>query len=251
MEYEDRVHIDTPEGVELDLMLAGLGSRFVATLIDGAFKLALVVAVGLALGLTTSLDDGGGLAMAFFFLALFGVTVLYDVLFETLASGRTPGKRLSGMRVVVQGGHPVTLLPSAVRNVLRLIDGPATGYAAGTIAILASKRNQRLGDMAAGTLVVRDAVVPAAARPPSRAAAVTGGGEQAASAAWDLTGVSADEVAAVRSFLERRYQLDDRARARVARQLADGLRAKVPGAARNVPAERFLEQLSTAKAQRG
>jgi hypothetical protein len=177
------------------------------------------------------------------FLVLFG----YDVLFETLHSGRTPGKQLTGLRVVREGGAPVRFLTSAVRNLLRLVDILPTAYLVGMISILATARNQRLGDLAAGTLVVRDR---------------GGGGPSFASksrvttelpddaAAWDLSSVTADEVATVRRFLDRRAQLLPDARARLAYDLSIRLRPKVSGPADDLHPEVFLEQLSAAKAAR-
>jgi len=237
MEYEDRVTIETPEGVPVDLLLAGYGSRFSSQLIDGAIKLGVMGALWAALGLAGAFGEATAI------LVIFVVYVGYDIVFETLADGRTPGKRWSGMRVVREGGEPITFTPSAIRNIVRLIDGIGTSYAAGTISILVSKRNQRLGDMAANTLVVREASATATATT-ARTAGTTAGD------AWDVTGISAQELATVRSFLERRYQLEGGPRSQLARQLADGLRAKVAGAADDLPPERFLEALAAAKARR-
>jgi uncharacterized RDD family membrane protein YckC len=239
MEYEDRITIETPEGVPLELILAGYGSRFSSQLIDFTLKLVLIGALTLVLGIA------GDLGPAIFFVMAFLVYVGYDVAFETLGSGRTPGKRGSGLRVVREGGEPVTFTVSCIRNIVRIIDGIATGYAVGTISILVSRRNQRLGDMAAGTLVVRESTAEAAAPP-----AVPSRPPPTPASAWDVTGVSTAELAAVRHFLDRRYELAPGSRARLARQLADGLRAKVPGARDDVPPERFLEALAVAKARR-
>jgi uncharacterized RDD family membrane protein YckC len=235
VEYEDRLTIETPEGVDLDLLLAGYGSRFSAQLIDGAIKAVLIGALYVTLGLA------GGFGTALFFVAFFAVYIGYDIAFETLAAGRTPGKRWSGMRVVREGGGAVTFIHSAIRNILRLIDGVGTGYAVGTISILVSKHNQRLGDMAGGTLVVRD-IQPT--RPVEASRPTTFGDS------WDVTAITAEELAAVRGFLERRFQLDGAPRSRLAHQLADGLRAKVGGAPEGLSAEDFLEALAAAKARR-
>lgn len=238
--------MQTPEGVPLELTLAGFGSRLVAALLDGALQALLLAALAVVLWVGIGLDDE--LAAGLFLAGLLLVPLAYDVLFEVLANGRTPGKRWTGLRVVRDDGRPITLVPSAVRNLLRILDGPATGYAAGTIAILATRRNQRLGDLAAGTLVLRErtgaaprAAAPAAvAWPPSEAAA-----------GWDVTGVSGEELSAVRRFLERRHDLAPGPRAALADQLARGLRPRVPGAGEGLGAERFLEELAAAKARRG
>src|SRR3954454_16628554 len=239
MEYEDRITIQTPEGVPVDMLLAGYGSRFSSQLIDGAIKLTMMGAILAALGLA------GAFGTAIALVVVFVVYVGYDIVFETLADGRTPGRRWWGMRVVREGGEPVNFTTSAIRNIVRIIDGIGTSYAAGTISILVSKRNQRLGDMAASTLVVRDAPATAAATATANRPAGATAGD-----AWDVTGISAQELATVRSFLERRYQLEGGPRSQLARQLADGLRGKVAGAGDALPPERFLETLAAAKARR-
>ncbi|MEJ7716782.1 MAG: AAA family ATPase [Thermoleophilaceae bacterium] len=162
VEYEDVITVPTPEGVELELTLAGVGSRFASAIVDvlleGVILLGLLAALSQVLSLsglgeqssTAIIAAVGSLAA---FLVIFG----YHVLFETLASGRTPGKRLMGLRVARVGGNPVRFRESAVRNLVRLVDiVPPPLYGVGAVAILAGRRNQRLGDVAAGTLVVRE-----------------------------------------------------------------------------------------------
>jgi uncharacterized RDD family membrane protein YckC len=254
VEYADRVDISTPEGVELEVELGGLGSRFVAESIDYVVK-------GLVIGASAILlyAIGSGVATAVFLVLTFAVWFGYDVLFEVLAAGRTPGKRLCGLRVVRTGGQPVGFLTSSVRNLFRVIDGPATSYVVGIVAILASSRNQRLGDMAAGTLVVREPAPPRRSRrrsrgrpesvPPPPPAPWTkptpGGGAQ-----WDVSAISQEEFAAVRQFLERRWTIEPDARARLAWQLAEGLRPKLAGAPPDLRGEPLLEGLAAAKAAR-
>jgi uncharacterized RDD family membrane protein YckC len=245
--YEDRISIPTPEGVELELVLAGVGSRLVGALVDGLVKAVLLVALFVIAGATAA-DDGGGFFVALMVLASFLVLWGYDVAFETLASGRTPGKRAAGLRVVRMGGEPVGFLASAVRNLLRIVDmQPGILYAVGAICILFSQRNQRLGDLAAGTLVVRERRAPLpAARPPVPDFATAD-----RYAAWDVSGVTPYELVTVRRFLERRWQLDPGARNRLAWELAERLRPKVAGAPPNLHPEQFLEALAEAKASRG
>ena len=253
MSYEDRISIATPEGVDVQLTLAGVGSRFIAAVIDQVIQWSIMLAamLGLALAGTSSglddSDDAGALAIAVFVAVVFLVQFVYDVLFETLASGRTPGKRWTGLRVVRADGAPIGFVTSAVRNLLRLVDGLPGMYAVGIVAILASSRNQRLGDMAAGTLVVRER---RGGRAKSQPVPVPATWAQAPPPAWDVSAVTADELATVRRFLERRGTLTPDARARLANELALRLRPKVVGPPEGQAPEAFLEELSAAKAAR-
>ena len=251
MSYEDRISIATPEGVDLQLTLAGLGSRTVARLIDQAIQTGVLIAVMVlaALAAGGSDGDGAGLAVAGFLVLLFLVQFGYDVLFETLASGRTPGKRWSGLRVVRVDGGPVGFLTSAVRNLLRLVDFLPGVYAVGMVVVLASPRNQRLGDLAAGTLVVRER------RSGGKVAEAAGARSGAWDvddrvAGWDVSAVTGDELATVRRFLERGATLTVEARDRLAEQLAGRLRPKVVGPPSDQAAEQFLEHLVAAKSAR-
>ncbi len=241
MELEDRIIISTPEGIELRLALAGAGSRFIAAAVDLSLQVVLVLLTVLA----ASELIGGGLGVAVIAVASFGAFYLYDILFEVLAAGRTPGKRLTHLRVVREQGSPVDLPASAVRNLLRLIDLLPAAYLVGLLSILVSERNQRLGDLAAGTLVIRDAV-PASTT--TTRASLSPAPPQ--SEDWDVSAVSEEELAAVRRFLQRRDGLDTRARLELAHRLERGLRAKVAGAPASAEPESFLEALAQAKAER-
>ncbi len=250
MEYEDRLRISTPEGLELELVIAGLGSRFIAGGIDLVIKGLLVGALALLLlggEALTGAEVGESLGTALLVTAVFLVTFFYDVLFEIMASGRTPGKRLTGLRVVGGGGNSIGLRTSVVRNVLRLVDGPGTGYSVAVLSILLTPRHRRLGDLAAGTFVVRERT---GEHPPS-SSALPGLAVGDPAAVWDLSGVGAEELAAVRSFLERRSELPPEARSRLAGQFDRSLRPRVTGAAGDGGSEAFLERLVAARAARG
>jgi uncharacterized RDD family membrane protein YckC len=238
--FEDGITISTPEGVELELTLAGLGSRFIALLLDSVIKAAVVIALWLLLSL------GGGFGVAAYSVFFFLVFFAYDVFFEVLASGRTPGKRWNGLRVVREEGQPIGLLTSAVRNAVRLADFLPAGYAIGCISILVTSKNQRLGDLAAGTLVIRER---GGASRPSWAAQLKAP-QPATAVPWDVSTITAEEVAAVRQFLDRRFDLAPEARARVASTLAERLRGKVAGVPDDMHVEAFLETLAAAKAGR-
>jgi uncharacterized RDD family membrane protein YckC len=255
VEYADRVDISTPEGVELEVELGGLGSRFIAEAIDYVLKGIVIGALSILL-----YAIGSGVATAVFLVLVFLIWFGYDVLFEVLAGGRTPGKRACGLRVVRSGGQPIGFLASSIRNLLRLVDGPLTSYLAGIVSIVVSTRNQRLGDMAADTLVVREPRGPGKAtaweqRPgsvpaPPPAPWVAPGSSNGVADQWDVSAISQEEFAAVRQFLERRWTIEHDARRRLAWQLAEGLRPKVAGAPPEVQGEQLLERLAAAKAAR-
>jgi len=245
MEYEDRVRIATPEGVDVELTLAGIGSRFIAAFLDLLIQGSVLLAAAFGLGVLGN-DNAGGFGVAAYSIVFFLVFFGYDVLFEVRSRGRTPGKRWTGLRVVLTGGRPITFVPSCVRNVMRVIDILPPIYGIGMLSIFVTPRNQRLGDLAAGTLVVRER--PGGLRAPS-------GPEQVALArrrvdGWDVSSVSAQDIGTVREFLGRRRGLETRARAELAGELERRLRPRVAGAPEGLAAEEFLERLSAAKADR-
>jgi uncharacterized RDD family membrane protein YckC len=257
-DYQDRLSIATPEGISVDLVLAGLGSRFTATLIDLTFKFVLIAAAFL---LASSIGDFGTAVFAVLSFALyFG----YDVAFEVLAAGRTPGKRWTGLRVLRDDGRPVDLLSSCIRNVVRLVDGLPLSYLPAMISILATRRNQRLGDLAASTIVVREPRRrEAAAASFTRAepaapsfggfALPAGVGARPAPAngavPLDVSALTADDLAAVRGFLDRRADLPQAVRDDLARRIASALALRVGGATAHLRDEDLIEQVAATKAR--
>jgi uncharacterized RDD family membrane protein YckC len=237
MEYEDRRTISTPEGVDLELPLAGLGSRFIGLLLDTMIQAAVITIAILAFE-----QAGITLGAVIFSSGAVLAIIAYDVIFEVAGGGRTPGKRASGVRVVMDAGGPVGLRASLIRNIIRLVEGFATAYIPAVISVLVSRNNQRLGDHAAGTIVIRDRrVIPDEPYIP-QAGRDTG--------ALDVTGVSEDEIAIVRSYLARRVDLAPHARRSLAAQLAGRLRPQVAGVRAGLNDEQFLEQIAAAKAKR-
>jgi len=239
MVFEDRLTIETPEGVSLELTLAGVGSRFASALLDYLIQALILAALAIVLVYGVGVHPGAGtLAEAVWALGYFVVFNGYDVGFEVLNSGRTPGKALNGLRVVRESGAPVTFGTSAVRNVLRVVDILPGTYLVGMISILATRRNQRLGDLAAGTLVVRERrVLPADLRiSPSVQAP-----------AWDTSAIREQELDAVVAFLARRGELEASARIQIAAELAGRLRPRIGGAVAGEGDEIFLERLVASK----
>ena len=251
MSYEDRISIATPEGVDLELTLAGVGSRCAARLLDQLLQAAVMLALFL-LGAAVAGGSGdgtaGGAGAAAVVIMLLLVQLGYDVLFETLASGRTPGKRWTGLRVVRIDGAPVGFVTSAVRNLLRVVDFLPGMYGVAIVSVLASSRNQRLGDMAAATLVVREK--QARSRPSPLTAWQAAARPWTSGEGWDVSAVTAEELATVRRFLDRRGGLTAEARSRLAGELTLRLWPKVVGPAEGMHPEAFLEDLAAAKAAR-
>jgi len=145
---DTRYQVETPEGIDLALRPAGLVPRALAFTIDLLIRGAILAIVYLVLGLFGQM--GTGLAT----IALFLVTWWYMVLFEVLNQGRSPGKQLLGLRVVHDDGTPIGWPASITRNLLRFVDLLPFAYTLGIISCLSNRAFKRLGDIAAGTLVV-------------------------------------------------------------------------------------------------
>jgi uncharacterized RDD family membrane protein YckC len=248
VEYEERTRIATPEGIELELVLAGLASRFMAEIVDAALIVLIVLALIAAAAIA-----GGTAGLVLVSIAVGGlmlISVVYHVAFEVLAAGRTPGKRLNGLRVVLDGGGPVGLRASAVRNLLWLLEGPPLFCVPAVASILATRRNQRLGDLAAGTLVVREPRAPRRRRRKRAAVEQPALPPRLRLSEWDVSAITQEELAAVRSFLARRDTFAPAARRGLARDLAARLGAKVAGPPPGLPAEALLEGIAAAKSAR-
>ena len=151
-----RIAFDTPEHVSLEYVLADLGSRVAAFLLDICMLLAGALALGLVGGFLIGLPAIWGAAEAVVYLAIFLLQWGYFLLFEGLTGGRTPGKRALGLRVIHATGESLSFQGAVLRNLLRVVDlQPGVGVV-GAVSILATSRAQRLGDLVAGTIVVRD-----------------------------------------------------------------------------------------------
>jgi uncharacterized RDD family membrane protein YckC len=160
--------VELAEGVEIRLRMAGPMPRAGAYIIDLLIRGAVLFAGGIAFNLA-GIALGDRMAQGLTLLAWFLMDWIYPVIFEAGKRGATPGKRVVGLRVVQATGSPITFGQAVVRNFLRFIDGmPLFTYAFGVTSCLASKRFQRLGDLAAGTVVIYDRVPssPVTAAPP-------------------------------------------------------------------------------------
>ncbi len=164
----EKVAIRTGESVALEFELAGLGSRFLALCIDLAIQGAILVALGIAylvFYLTIARAEANlhvppaiasSLPIAIMTIIIFVLTIGYFIIFEIWWDGRSPGKRALGLRVIRDAGFPIDWGSSLIRNLVRIVEATLGFYALSTVSVLLSKENKRLGDIAAGTIVIRD-----------------------------------------------------------------------------------------------
>jgi uncharacterized RDD family membrane protein YckC len=162
--FHDQLSIETPDHVSLRLPVAGLGSRFLALLVDTVIQVAAYLLFIFAIVLlfsgvhTASAQPASSQFRAWTMAILIFLHFLlywgYFTLFEGFWHGKTPGKHLFKLRVIRDSGRHVTLFESAARNLLRIVDALPAFYLVGILCVIFNARRKRLGDMVAGTLVV-------------------------------------------------------------------------------------------------
>lgn len=157
--YEENVNIKTPEFVSIQFEPAGLGSRASAFILDQL--LIIVVYLLLFIGvfmmiLGFNISDFSGTLVAIVIVITFAIQWGYFFAFEYFSGGRTIGKKIVGIRVIQENGHSITLLASAVRNLLRIIDSLPANYFLGIVMIFFHSKHKRIGDIVAGTIVVHE-----------------------------------------------------------------------------------------------
>ena len=213
-DYRQHLEVETPEHVVLDLEIAGIGSRTLAAVLDTMFLIAGTLAVMAALAIMARYGLSlGRFGTAILALGGFAAWTGYFILFEGVGGGRTPGKRIAGIRVVMDTGHAVTLGAAAVRNFLRAADFLPPPYLLGALLVAFHPRGKRLGDMVAGTVVARDK--------PHEASAPRKRAESAA--APSMPELDDSEFRLLSQFADRQGDLAPEARARLAASLAGRL----------------------------
>jgi uncharacterized RDD family membrane protein YckC len=163
MRWTDELQIETPEQIDLQLEVAGIGSRLVAQMIDWLIKWGILLSAACLGGIVFALlgkdpfADTFRIAIAVVLVLLFyGFFLGFDIYYEAWHNGQTPGKKSAGIRVVRERGGPVDFRAAAIRNLLGLADFLPFGYLLGAFLVQYTKRGQRLGDLAAGTFVIRE-----------------------------------------------------------------------------------------------
>jgi len=235
--------IETPEHVALHVDLAGLGSRAAAGIVDtivaGLGILVLFWLLTLLVGVPGAGDALVGWVLALVILLLAFAFLGYFVAFEALNGGRTVGKQMLGIRVVMDSGHPLTPTAAVVRSLFRLLDCyfPLLPFLPGLAMIFLHRRNQRLGDIVAGTIVVRDVPLDWAMAPPP---GPTAGAEPVETGPPELTD---EEFRLLDQFLARAADLEPTVQTRLATELAHRFQDRIPR--RTADADTYLADIFT------
>ena len=145
---DTRFYLETPEGADISIQPAGVVVRILAYLID------FLVRVGVGIFFSIFLGVLGDFGVGFFLIIFFLLEWFYPVFFEVYRDGKTPGKKYMGLRVIHEDSTPVSFPSSLIRNLLRFVDFLPSFYVVGMIASMVNRRFQRLGDLAAGTMVI-------------------------------------------------------------------------------------------------
>ena len=219
------------EAVVLDLRPAALPSRLVAGTIDAALQFAVLLVVG-GIVTATSLDLSAAAGRALLILLLVVTFIVYPVTFETLLRGRTPGKAVMGLRVVRDDGGPIGFRQALVRGLAgAFLERPGvTVFVGGVVTCLLNSQGKRIGDLLAGTVVLRERVAvrggQLATMPPQLVGWAAG---------LDLSGISDPLALSGRQFVSRADQLTPAAREQVGGRLVDAVTAAVGPAPTNTP----------------
>lgn len=243
---DDLYTVDTPENIEFAYAIAGIGSRFVAAVVDSVLIVALLTLLGIVFGvIADAVDLLDSLLAAIGGLLSFAVFWGYYITFEMLWNGQSPGKRMAGLRVVRQGGRPITFVSSAIRNVIRIIDFLPLMYGIGVVAMFLDRHARRLGDLAAGTLVVRDRQAVTLESLTGQRAPTLLRSPVPASADGQLVNLhllNDQDYTLVQEFLQQRAELGSEVRRRLAAQLTSGLQARTGLPQDMTNPEQFLER---------
>ena len=218
---EDILIIETPERVPLHFALASIGNRFIAAAIDHAIQgltLALIFIAAVVLSsfpiIERAMTSAPKWVWAVAILILFLIFAGYFAFFEWIWSGQTPGKRWLKLRVIREDGRPITFWEASVRNLLRSFDMmPFPFYSVGLISVFSTNRDQRVGDMVAGTVVVREREAEAPAFAQVFATPVSDPALRRSFKPVDFTAslssLTESEIQVVETFLRRRWDLSD------------------------------------------
>ena len=263
IETEETLIIETPERVPLAFSLASIGNRFLAVAIDHFFQYLIMIVVAVVfIASTNGISGLGNIALfeemskwtiAVLIILLFLIFTGYFVFFEWLWNGQTPGKRLLKLRVLREDGRPITFWEALARNLLRLFDAVpgviVPVYSIGLIAIFMNRRDQRIGDIFAGTVVVRERTDEAPTFQETFSNPVSDAAfrrvQKKIEFEANLAGLTENEMEVVESFLRRRWDLTEKQRLWMAWRVALPIMYKLKPSydLDNFTYEGFLEEL--------
>jgi uncharacterized RDD family membrane protein YckC len=242
----EKLIIETPEQTSIEFPLAGIGSRFLAVLIDSLIQGAAVIVlvlifVGLGVGFSAAgigrSPAAGAWIVAILILVYFVLIYGYFILFESIWNGQTPGKRLTHIRVIKDSGQPITAIDAVGRNLLRIVDQMPFAYGIGVLCAWISPQSKRLGDYVAGTVVVHE-------KPFETVALRWDAPAQAAAHQYGANRLTPEEFALVETFLSRRSALDAGVRYDTAAGIVRRIESKLTLPPERPSAEKLLEDLS-------
>jgi len=265
IETEETLIIETPERVPLAFAIASIGNRFLAVAIDHLIQYFIIFVAAWAslslsgIGDVSAIEDSEILrempkwTIAVLIIVLFLIFAGYFIFFEWLWNGQTPGKRLLKLRVIREDGRPVTLWEALARNLLRIFDAVPgfvlPVYSIGLITIFMSNRDQRIGDMFAGTVVVRERDDEAPTFQETFSNPISDAAfrrvQKPTVFQADTSAVTESEIEVAESFLRRRWDLTERQRLWMAWRIALPLMYKIKPSydLQNFTYEGFLEEL--------
>src|SRR5215510_9888627 len=216
---DETLVIETPERVPLHFALASIGNRFIACAIDHAIQFAFLIVVAIVfLIISDAADLGARLSnapkwvIALLVIMQFVIINGYFAIFEWLWSGQTPGKLWLKLRVIREDGRPISFYEAMIRNLIRVIDFIVPPfYSVGLVSVFATSRDQRVGDLVAGTVVVRERESEAPAFAEVFSSPVSDPAlrrtSQPLQFTADLSPLTEKEISVVESFLRRRWDL--------------------------------------------
>jgi uncharacterized RDD family membrane protein YckC len=224
MKWTDELRMETPEQIDVDMELAGLGSRFLAMVVDVAIKafaallLILIVTIIAAVDPTKFVREQSYTVLAFVVAALGTLWMAYGVFFEVRWNGQTPGKSVARIRAMKTSGAALDFTAAGIRNLLTVVYAIPVFYVIDAILILVTARSQRLGDLAAGTVVIRERAVDLG-RDPEDALLALASPDYAFTPA-QLEPLTADDRTVLREYLRRHAGMTGSGRSQLARKLA-------------------------------
>lgn len=248
----EQLSVETPEQIDINFQKAGIGSRFYAALID-TLLLTLISLVGYYVNrrFVSELGDVlGNWLGALGGIAVFALFWGYYMVLEITTNGQSIGKRALGLRVIKEGGYPIGFSDAAIRNLVRIVDFLPFCYGVGLFSMLINRDWRRLGDLAAGTLVIKTArtdLTLTDANSQMAGTPVSAASQEFIYAAWiQPSTVTAAEMDVIREYLVRRRKLSGIRRSELARTIASPIVERMGGRG-SISYDKFLEEVYALK----